>query len=211
MADRTGDDFLQLLQGRKRGRLKLYIGSAAGGGKTDRMLQEAESLRERNVDVVLGFIETHGRADTEALMRDLEAVPRKRIEYHGVMLEEMDVDAILARQPEVVIVDELAHTNVPGSRNRKRYEDVIDLVHAGINVSTAGNIQHIESLNDIVRANLGVTVRETVPDSVLEQADQVINIDISAEDLRQRLSEGKIYAKEKIDAALQNFFTTHNL
>ena len=211
MPERNGDDFLQLLQGRQRGRLKIYIGSAAGVGKTFRMLQEAESLRQRNVDVVLGFIEAHGRADTEALVRDLERVPRKALNYRGVTLEEMDVDAILARQPEVVIVDELAHTNVPGSRNAKRYEDVLDLLHAGINVISAVNIQHIESLNDIITRNLGVSVRETVPDSVLEQADQVVNIDVSAEDLRQRLSEGKIYAKEKIDAALENFFTTHNL
>jgi two-component system sensor histidine kinase KdpD len=211
MPERDPDDFLQLLRSRKRGRLKLYVGSAAGVGKTYRMLQEAETLRARNVDVVLGFIETHGRADTEALVRDLEVVPRKTLEYRGVPLQEMDVDAVLARQPEVVVVDELAHTNVPGSRNQKRYEDVLDLVHAGINVITAVNIQHIESLNDIITRNLGVTVRETVPDSVIEQADQVVNIDVSAEDLRQRLAEGKIYAPEKISAALENFFTTHNL
>jgi two-component system sensor histidine kinase KdpD len=211
MPDRDPDDFLQLLHSRKHGRLKLYVGSAAGVGKTYRMLQEAESLRARNVDVVLGFIETHGRADTEALVRDLEVVPRRKLEYRGVQMEEMDVDAILARQPEVVVVDELAHTNVPGSKNPKRYEDVLDLLHAGINVISAVNIQHIESLNDIITRNIGVTVRETVPDSVVEQADQVVNIDVSAEDLRQRLAEGKIYVKEKIDAALQNFFTTHNL
>ena len=211
MPERDGDDFLQLLHTRQRGRLKIYIGSAAGVGKTYRMLQEAESLRQRNVDVVLGFIETHGRLDTEALVRDLEVIARKKIEYRGVQLEEMDVDAILARRPEVVVVDELAHTNVAGSRNRKRYEDVLDLLHAGINIITAVNIQHIESLNDIITRNLGVTVRETVPDSVVEQADQVINIDVSAEDLRQRLAEGKIYAREKVDAALENFFSTHNL
>ncbi|MGH7469387.1 MAG: hypothetical protein ACRENP_15660 [Longimicrobiales bacterium] len=211
MPERDGDDFLQLLHSRKRGRLKVYVGSAAGVGKTYRMLQEAESLRARNVDVVLGFIETHGRLDTEALVRDLEVVARKKMEYRGVQLEEMDVDAVLARQPEVVVVDELAHTNVAGSRNHKRHEDVLDLLHAGINVITAVNIQHIESLNDIITRNLGVTVRETVPDSVIEQADQVVNIDVSAEDLRQRLAEGKIYVQEKIDAALENFFSTHNL
>jgi two-component system sensor histidine kinase KdpD len=207
----TGDDFLQLLQGRKRGRLKIYIGSAAGVGKTYRMLEEARALRARNVDVVLGFIETHGRADTAALIGDLEQVPRRVIEYRGVRLDEMDVDAIIARAPEVVIVDELAHTNVPGSRNGKRFEDVMDLLHAGINVISAVNIQHIESLNDIINRNLNVRVRETVPDAVIEHADQVVNIDVSAEDLRQRLAEGKIYAREKIDAALHNFFTTHNL
>ena len=207
----AGDDFLQLLQGRKRGRLKIYIGSAAGVGKTYRMLEEAQALRGRNVDVVLAFIETHGRAETRALIGDLEEVARKSIEYRGVRLEEMDVDAVIAREPEVAVVDELAHTNVPGSRNAKRFEDVIDLLHAGINVITAVNIQHIESLNDIISRNLGVRVRETVPDAVIEQADQVVNIDVSAEDLRQRLSEGKIYAREKIDAALENFFTNHNL
>ncbi|HSL70883.1 MAG TPA: universal stress protein [Longimicrobiales bacterium] len=211
MTHPAGDDFLQLLQGRKRGRLKIYIGSAAGVGKTVRMLQEAQALRNRNVDIVLAFIETHGRADTGALVEDLEVIPRKKIEYRGVVLEEMDLEAVLARQPEIAVVDELAHTNVPGSRNRKRYEDVLDLLHAGINVITAVNVQHIESLNDIITRNLGVTVTERVPDSFFEQADQVVNIDVSAEDLRQRLAEGRIYAKEKIDAALQNFFTTHNL
>jgi two-component system, OmpR family, sensor histidine kinase KdpD len=211
MPERDGDDFLQLLRSRKRGRLKIYIGSAAGVGKTYRMLQEAESLRARNVDVVLAYIETHGRADTDVLVRDLEVVPRKKIEYRGVTLEEIDLEAVLERQPEVAIVDELAHTNAPGSRNGKRYEDVLDLVQAGINVITAINIQHIESLNDIIRQNLGVTVRETVPDSFLEQADQVVNIDISAEDLRQRLAEGKVYAPGKVASALENFFTTHNL
>ena len=211
MTESDRDDFLQLLRSRKRGRLKLYIGSAAGVGKTYRMLEEARSLRDRNVDVVLGFIETHNRADTEALRRDLEEVPRRKIQYRGVTLEEMDVDAIIARAPEVVIVDELAHTNAPGSRNRKRYEDVIDLLHAGINVISAVNIQHIESLNDVISRQVGVKVRETVPDSVIEQADQVINIDVSAEDLRQRLAEGKIYVPEKIESALENFFTTHNL
>ena len=207
----TGDDFLQLLQSGRKGRLKIYVGSAAGVGKTYRMLEEANALRTRNVDVVLGFLETHGRAQTAALIRDLEQIPRKLIEYRGVRLEEMDVDAVIARQPEVAIVDELAHTNVPGSRNAKRYEDIMDLLHAGINVITAVNIQHIESLNDIITRNLGIKVRETVPDGVIEQADQVVNIDVSAEDLRQRLAEGKIYAREKVDAALQNFFTTHNL
>lgn len=211
MAGRNGENFLQLLHSPRRGRLKLYVGSAAGVGKTYRMLQEAAALRNRQVDVVLGFIETHGRIETEELMADLEVIPRRKLEYRGVTLEEMDVDAILARQPEVAVVDELAHTNVPRSRNEKRYEDVLDLLNAGINVITAVNIQHIESLNDIIARNLRVTVRETVPDSVIEQADQVVNIDVSAEDLRQRLAEGKIYAREKIDAAPENFFTTHNL
>lgn len=204
-------DFLALLRQRERGKLKVYIGSAAGTGKTYRMLQEAHDLRRRGVDIVVGFVETHGRAETEAQVGDLEVVPRKKIAYRGVTLEEMDLDAVLARRPQVVIVDELAHTNVPGARYRKRWEDVLALVGAGVNVISAVNIQHLESLNDIIATVLGVTVRETVPDWVVAQADQVINLDISAEDLRQRLREGKIYAPEKVETALAHFFTDENL
>ncbi len=204
-------DFLALVRQRERGKLKLYIGSAAGVGKTYRMLNEARELRCRGVDAVVGFVETHGRADTIAQIGDLEIVPRKRIEYRGVELEEMDVDAVLARHPEVAIVDELAHTNVPGAKRAKRWEDVIELLDEGINVISAVNVQHLESLNDVVAQTLGVTVRETVPDWVVATADQVINLDISAEDLRQRLQEGKIYPKEKIQTALANFFTEENL
>lgn len=204
-------DFLSLVQRRERGNLKIYIGSAAGVGKTFRMLQEAHDLERRGIDVVVGYVETHGRAETEAQIRGLEVVPRRKIEYRGVTLEEMDVDAVIQRHPQVAIVDELAHTNVPGSRHRKRWEDVMELLDAGVNVISAVNVQHLESLNDVIAQTLGVTVRETVPDWVVGLADQVVNLDISAEDLRQRLREGKIYAPEKVQTALTNFFTDENL
>ena len=204
-------EFLTLVRQRKRGRLKVYIGSAAGVGKSYRMLQEAHDLRRRDVDVVVGFVEAHGRADTAALVGDLEVVPRRKIQYRGVVLEEMDVDGVTARHPDVAIVDELAHTNVPGSKHRKRWEDVLELLDQGINVITTVNVQHLESLNDVVQRTLGVLVRETVPDWVVARADQVVNIDLSAEDLRQRLVEGKIYGRERIPAALENFFTEENL
>lgn len=207
----TTPDFLQLVRQRPRGRLKVYIGSAAGVGKSYRMLGEAHELRGRGVDVVVGFIEPHGRGETAAQVGDLELVPHRKVEYRGVMLEDMDVDAIRARRPEVAIVDELAHTNVPGLRHRKRWEDVIELLESGINVISAVNVQHLESLNDVIQRVLGVTVRETVPDWVVTQADQVVNIDLAAEDLRQRLLEGKIYSAEKIPSALSNFFTEENL
>jgi two-component system, OmpR family, sensor histidine kinase KdpD len=203
--------FLELVRQRERGKLKLYIGSAAGTGKTYRMLQEAHEMRRRGVDVVVGFVETHGRAETESQISDLEVVPRNRIAYRGVTLEEMDVDAVIARRPQVAIVDELAHTNVPGSRNEKRWQDVMLLLDEGINVISAVNVQHLESLNDVIQGTLGVTVRETVPDWIVGQADQVVNLDISAEDLRQRLREGKIYRQDKIQTALANFFTDENL
>ena len=205
------NDFLDLVRRRERGKLKVYIGSAAGTGKTYRMLHEAHDLRRRGVDAVVGFVETHGRAETAAQVRDLEVVPRRRIDYRGVTLEDMDVDAVVSRRPEVAVVDELAHTNVPGSKHRKRWEDVGELLDEGVNVITAVNVQHLESLNDVIQRTLGVTVRETVPDWVVTQADQVINLDISAEDLRQRLQEGKIYALEKVPTALLNFFTPENL
>jgi len=204
-------EFVELLKSRERGKLKVYIGSAAGVGKTFRMLQEAHDLRKRGIDVVVGFIETHARAETASQMGDLEVIPRRQIAYRGVTLEEMDVDAVIARAPEVVIVDELAHTNVPGSRHPKRWQDVEFLRDEGISVISAVNVQHLESLNDIIAETLGVTVRETIPDWVVTDADQVVNLDISAEDLRQRLTDGKIYAAEKIPAALANFFTEENL
>jgi two-component system sensor histidine kinase KdpD len=204
-------EFVELLKSRERGKLKVYIGSAAGVGKTFRMLQEAQDLRRRGIDVVVGFVETHGRADTAAQIRDIEVVPRRQIAYRGVTLEEMDVDAVISRAPGVAIVDELAHTNVPGSRNPKRWQDVELLRDEGISVISAVNVQHLESLNDIIAETLGVTVRETIPDWVVTDADQVVNLDISAEDLRQRLVEGKIYAPEKVQSALANFFTEENL
>jgi two-component system sensor histidine kinase KdpD len=210
-ASKRAEDFLSLVERAHRGHLKLYLGFAAGVGKTYRMLEEAHALQRRGVDVVLGFVETHGRAETEALIGDLPQVPRKRIEYRGVTIEEMDVDAILARKPFIAVVDELAHTNVPGSRNRKRYQDVLELLDAGINVIGAFNVQHLESLNDVVSRNAQVTVRETVPDSFLKQADQIVNLDLSVEDLVERLKAGKIYPPDKVAWALEHFFQDHNL
>lgn len=207
----TTTEFLELVRRQERGKLKVYIGSAAGTGKTYRMLNEAHEIRRRGMDVVVGYVEPHGRAETVAQIGDLEVVPRKKISYKGVTLEEMDLDAIIVRRPQVAIVDELAHSNVPGSRHRKRWEDVLELLDEGINVITAVNVQHVESLNDVIAQHLGVTVRETVPDWVVASADQVINLDISAEDLRTRLQEGKIYAPAKIPSALANFFTEENL
>ncbi len=204
-------EFLTLVKQRERGRLKVYIGSSAGTGKTYRMLNEAHDLRRRGIDVVVGVVETHGRAETAAQIRDLEIVPRRRIDYRGVTLEDMDLERIIERRPAVVLVDELAHTNVPGLKHEKRWQDVRELVDEGISVITTVNVQHLESLNDIIQQNLGVTVRETVPDWLVASADQVINLDISAEDLQERLREGKIYPQEKVQAALTNFFTEENL
>ncbi|HVH12146.1 MAG TPA: universal stress protein [Longimicrobium sp.] len=195
----------------KPGRFKLYLGSFAGVGKTYRMLQEAHDLLRRGVDVVVGFVETHGRAETAALAEGLEAVPRRSVEYRGVALEEMDVDAVLARRPAVALVDELAHTNVPGSRNARRWQDVLELLDAGVDVISTLNVQHLESLNRIVAEALGVTVRETVPDWVVARADPLVNIDLPAEELRQRLRDGRIYAADRVPAALANFFTLENL
>ncbi|HEX4144438.1 MAG TPA: universal stress protein [Pirellulales bacterium] len=208
---RRAQDFLELVHRGKRGRLKLYLGFAAGVGKTYRMLEEAHALRKRGVDVVVGFVETHGRAETSALLDGLEIVPRRRIPYRGLVVEEMDLDAILARQPEIVIVDELPHTNVPGSRHEKRYQDVLEILEAGIHVIGALNIQHLESLKDIVERTSGVHIRETVPDTFLKQADQIVNLDLAIEDLMDRLRSGKIYAAEKITQALENFFQHQNL
>ena len=192
------EDFLELVQKSKRGRLKLYIGFAAGVGKTYRMLEEAHALKKRGVDVVVGFIETHGRAETAALIEGLEIVPLRRIEYRGVVVEEMSLNEILKRKPEVALVDELAHTNPPDSRNKRRYLDVLELIDAGINVIGAFNVQHLESLNDLVERVTGVVVRETIPDSFLKQADQVVNLDLTVEDLQERLRAGKIYPADRI-------------
>jgi len=205
------DDFLELVERGKRGRLKLYIGFAAGVGKTYRMLEEAHALRRREVDIVVGFVETHGRADTHALVDGLEVVPRRKVEYRGVEIEEMSLNNVLKRKPAVVIVDEIAHTNVPGSHNRKRYQDVLELLDAGINVIGAFNVQHLESLKDIVERVTGVAIRETVPDSFLKQADQVVNLDLSVEDLQERLRAGKIYGADKVGWALEHFFNDGNL
>ncbi len=205
------EDFLELVERARRGRLKLYIGFAAGVGKTYRMLQEAHALKARGVDVVLGFIEPHGRAETEALIDGLEVVPRKRVEYRNVFVEEMDLERVMARKPTVAVVDELAHTNAPTSKNHKRYQDVLELLSAGISVIGAVNVQHLESLNDLVSRAAGVKVRETIPDSFLRYADQIVNLDLAVDDLRDRLKSGKIYAPDKINWALENFFKEENL
>jgi len=192
-------------------KLRIYIGAAPGVGKTYHMLNDAHLLRQQGVDVVIGLVETHGRLDTEHQIRDLEIVPQQVIPYRGVNLKEMDVDAIIARHPHTVIVDELAHTNVPGSKNRKRYEDVLELLEAGINVMTAVNIQHLETLNDAVSRSANTTIRETIPDNFLKRADEVVNVDVTVDELRSRLRQGKIYAAEKVEQSLANFFRKGNL
>jgi two-component system sensor histidine kinase KdpD len=205
------EQFLNLIRDQQRGRLKVYLGFAAGVGKTYEMLQEAQRLKRQGVDVVVGIVETHGRAETAALLEGLEQVPRRRIEYRGVVLDEMDLDALLVRRPTIALVDELAHTNAPGSRNAKRYQDVEELLWAGINVITTLNIQHLESLYDLVERATGVKVKERLPDYVLGMADQIVNVDLSAEDLRDRLMAGKVYPSERAKRALENFFTPENL
>jgi two-component system sensor histidine kinase KdpD len=207
----TPEHFLTLIRQQQRGRLKVYLGFAAGVGKTYEMLQEAHRLKRQGVDVVVGLAETHGRAETAALLDGLEAVPRRRVEYRGVSLEEMDLNAILKRHPNVCLVDELAHTNAPGSRNTKRYQDVEELLDAGINVIGTLNVQHLESLYDLVEKSTGVKVKERIPDYVLGMADQLVNVDMSAEDLRERLAAGKVYPAERIATALAHFFTPENL
>jgi two-component system sensor histidine kinase KdpD len=193
-------------------KLRVYIGAAPGVGKTYHMLNDAYLMKhQQGVDVVIGLVESHGRKETEDRIRDLEIVPQRVIAYHGVNLKEMDVDAILARHPNTVIVDELAHTNVPGSKNRKRYEDVLELLEAGINVFTAVNIQHLETLNDAVTRSANTIIRETIPDNFLKRANEVVNIDITVEELRSRLRQGKIYAPEKVEQSLANFFRKGNL
>jgi two-component system, OmpR family, sensor histidine kinase KdpD len=208
--DRAGS-FLRMIRRSQRGRLKVYLGYCAGVGKTYQMLQEGHRLKEEGIDVVVGIVETHGRIQIADLAEGLEKIPRTRMEYHGVAVEEMDVDAILARKPQVALIDELAHTNVPGSRNSKRYQDVQDVLSAGIHVITTMNVQHLESLYNIVEKAVGVKVRERLPDSVLAEADQIVDVDLTAEDLQKRLEEGKIYPKERIETALLNFFKFSNL
>jgi two-component system, OmpR family, sensor histidine kinase KdpD len=207
----TADALLARIKQQERARLRIYIGAAPGVGKTYEMLQEAHALRSRGLDVVVGFVETYGRVDTQAQLRDLEVVPRRKVEYRGVTMEELDVDAVIARKPQVCVVDELAHTNVPGSKRQKRYEDVLEILDTGVHVMTAVNIQHLETLNDAVARATGVRVRETVPDTFLDRADEVINVDVTVEELRTRLRAGKIYGPEKVEQALTNFFRKGNL
>jgi len=208
---RSPESVLARLDQGEQAKLRVYIGAAPGVGKTYQMLADAHLLKKQGVDIVVAVVDTHGREDTQAMIGDLECVPLRHIEYHGVTLKEMDVDAVIARHPAIAIVDELAHTNVPGSKNSKRYHDVLDLLAAGISVITAVNIQHLESLNDIVTRTTGVRVRETVPDHFLRRADEVVNVDVSVDTLRTRLRQGKIYDVVKIEQALNNFFRKGNL
>jgi two-component system, OmpR family, sensor histidine kinase KdpD len=205
---RNPHEFLDLLAVPKNGKLKIYLGSAAGVGKTYRMLEEAHQLREEGRDVVLGFIETHGRAETAARVRDLERVPLKRVPYRGVLLEEMDVDAILAREPEFAFVDELPPTNFSGSKHNRRYQDVEELLDQGINVITEFNVQHLESLNQMIWRITGVEVQETVPDTFLARANEVVTVDISVEELRHRLREGKDLSTRSDRAGAEEFLPT---
>jgi len=195
----------------EQAKLRVYIGAAPGVGKTYQMLEDAHLLKKQGLDIAVAVVEPHGREDTKEMIGDLEQVPLRHIKYRGVELEEMDLDGVIARHPAIAIVDELAHTNVPGSKNRKRYQDVLDLLNAGISVITAVNIQHLESLNDVVSRTTGVRVRETIPDHFLRRADEVVNVDVSVDTLRTRLRQGKIYDVVKIEQALNNFFRKGNL
>ena len=205
------EHFLDLIRRSRRGKFKIYIGMMAGVGKTYRMLQEAHELLNNGIDVRIGYVETHGRPGTEAMLRGVPVIPRKVVFYKGREIEEMDLDAILQARPELVIVDELAHTNVEGSRHRKRWEDVMELLDANINVISAINIQHIESLSGEVKEITGIEMKERVPDRILQEADEVVNIDLTSEELIGRLKAGKIYRPEKIQIALDNFFRTENI
>jgi two-component system sensor histidine kinase KdpD len=205
------ETLLAKLNESQQARLRVYIGAAPGVGKTYQMLEDGHLLKRQGFDVAVGLVETYGRADTEARIGDLEIIAKKKIEYRGVTLEEMDLEAILKRKPEICLVDELAHTNAPGSKNLKRYEDVLDLLDAGIHVMTAVNVQHLETLNDAVARSSGVRVRETVPDNFLKRADEVVNVDVTIDELRTRIKQGKVYKPEKIEQSLANFFRKGNL
>jgi two-component system sensor histidine kinase KdpD len=207
----SAESLLAKLQEGERAKLRVYIGAAPGVGKTFQMLEDAQLLKKQGADIVVAAVETHGREETRAMIGTLERVPMRKIVYRGVTLEEMDVDAVIARHPAIAIVDELAHTNAPGSKNPKRYQDVLEILNAGISIITAVNIQHLESLNDVVTRTTGVRVRETVPDYFLRRADEVVNVDVSVDTLRTRLRQGKIYDVVKIEQALNNFFRKGNL
>lgn len=203
---KSTEEFLKLIKNSRKGKLKVYIGMIAGVGKTYRMLQEAHELMGSGIDVKIGFIEPHDREDTRELTVGIPAIPLKKVFYKGHELEEMDLDSILHEHPEVVLVDELAHTNIPGSRNEKRWQDVVEILNNGINVITAFNVQHLDSMNDRVRQISGIDVSETIPDKFLKYADEVVNIDLPAEDLVNRLKAGKIYKGDRIQRALDNYF-----
>jgi two-component system sensor histidine kinase KdpD len=207
----SAESLLARIHEGEKPRLRVYIGAAPGVGKTYQMLADAHLLKKQGIDIVVAAVETHGREDTSTMIGDLERVQARKIDYRGVKLEEMDIDAVIARRPEIAIVDELAHTNAPGAKNTKRFQDVLELLDAGISVITAVNIQHLESLNDVVNRTTGVRVRETVPDSFLRRADEVVNVDVSVDTLRTRLRQGKIYDIVKIEQALNSFFRKGNL
>lgn len=209
--EKNTDQFIDLIRKSRRGKFKIYIGMSAGVGKTYRMLQEAQTLLRNGVDVKIGYIETHGRKETHILLDGLPLIPRRKLFYKGKELEELDVQAVINLHPEIVIIDELAHTNIEGSKNEKRWQDVMDILDAGINVISAVNIQHIESLNEEVKSITGIEVAERIPDNVLKQADEVVNIDLTADELVTRLREGKIYAPEKIERAMNNFFQSDKI
>ncbi|MGF7078055.1 sensor protein KdpD [Mucilaginibacter sp. UYCu711] len=203
--------FLELIKSSRRGKFKIYIGMSAGVGKTYRMLQEAHALLRNGINIQIGYIETHNRLETHALLAGLPLIPRRKIFYKGKELEEMDLKAILNRHPEVVIVDELAHSNIEGSKNSKRWQDVVDILEAGINVISAVNIQHLESMNEEIEKITGIPITERVPDKVLEMAGEIVNIDLTADELIDRLKDGKIYDKSKVERALQNFFRSEKI
>ena len=211
MNQNRADNFLRLIRRSRRGRLKIYLGYAAGVGKTYQMLLEGHRIKEDGNDLVVGLVETHGREDTEALLRGLEVIPRCKVTYRGIEIEEMDLDAILARHPSLVLVDELAHSNVPGRKNAKRYQDIEELLASGIHVISTLNIQHLESLYETVEKATSVKVRERIPDRIIAEADQIVNVDITIEDLRRRLKEGKVYTRERVETALGHFFRPSNL
>ena len=211
LARQSPEDFLHLIQRQARGKLKVYLGSSAGVGKTYSMLVEGNRLKQREIDVVIGYVEPHDRPETTAQINRLEVIPPRVTLYHGIEIREMDLQAVLERKPTVVLVDEFAHTNSPGSKNHKRYEDVLELLAAGINVITTLNVQHLESLYNVIEVATGIKVKERIPDLIVAQADQIINIDLPAEDLLERLKAGKIYALDRVERAMGNFFTEANL
>ncbi|HAL80822.1 MAG TPA: histidine kinase [Mucilaginibacter sp.] len=209
--EQSVEHFLDLIKRSRRGKFKIYIGMSAGVGKTYRMLKEARTLLRNGIDVKIGYVETHKRKETEALIEGLPIIPRRKLFYKGKELEEMDLNAIINLRPEVVIVDELAHSNIEGSKNEKRWQDVVDILNAGINVISAVNIQHIESLNEEVEKITGAAINERIPDKVLQMADEVVNIDLTADELVDRLKQGKIYDEQKIQQALNNFFQAERI
>ena len=209
---RTPEDFLALTRRESaKGKLKVYLGMAAGVGKTVRMLDDAHAMRKQGIDVVVGYVESHGRAETAARIEDLEVIPRATVQYKDVVIEEMDLDACLGRRPDILVVDELPHTNAPGSRHEKRWQDVEEILSAGIAVMTAMNVQHLEGVQDIVRSATGIDIRERVPDRIVREASSVVLVDLPVPELQERLRQGKIYPLQQAQRALENFFRTELL